>query len=170
MNRADHKDARFFVGTEVERTAQFGNKTLFVVGVQSVKEILHVAGYNDCKHIYIGANMSFNVTEDTATQWEPWEAMVQPLLESGFWVTLDVPIDRVEGLLESGFTESRRFIPMISAKLPYLDQLGYNACIKLDDKDFDSTNPGVWVHPLRNLTTSEQFTCWDSYTKDELLD
>jgi hypothetical protein len=114
--------------------------------------------------------MSFDVTEDTATQWKPWEAMVHPLLDSGFWVTLDIPIDRVQGLLECGFTESRRFIPMISAKLPYIDLLGYNACIKLDDKDFDSTNPGVWVHPLRNLTTREQFTCWDSYLKDELLD
>ena len=58
---------------------------------------------------------------------------------------------------------------MISVKLPYLQQLGYNAIIKLDDKDFKSTNPGVWCHNLHSLLTRETFTDWSKYTKDEVL-
>ena len=72
-------------------------------------------------------------------------------------------------MLECTFIGHRRFIPQISVKLPYLTQLGYNATIKLDDLDFDHSNPGVWCHRLRDLTTTESFTDWDQYGKDEII-
>jgi len=56
---------------------------------------------------------------------------------------------------------------MISVKVPYLQQLGYNATVKIDDKDFDATNPGVWCHSLHALTNPANFTSWREYTKDE---
>ena len=75
----------------------------------------------------------------------------------------------LKALLESGLTEHRRFIPMISVKLPYIQQLGYNATIKLDDKDFEATNPGVWCHNLQSLTNRNVFTDWDEYKNDQPL-
>ena len=49
----------FFVGTEVEHTPAYGQKTLFVVDKQDPNEIIEYArGYN-CTHVYIGANHSF---------------------------------------------------------------------------------------------------------------
>ena len=91
------------------------------------------------------------------------------LLKKGYWITLDFPVTDTEWVLESGYTEYNRFIPMVSVKLPYIDQLGYNACIKLDDKDFDATNPGVWVHKVHDLKTRETFTDWSKYSKDEII-
>ena len=60
---------------------------------------------------------------------------------------------------------------MISVKLPSLQMLGYNATIKLDDKDFAASNPGVWCYNLRDLTstTSNAFTGWDSYNGDRII-
>ena len=58
---------------------------------------------------------------------------------------------------------------MISAKLPNISQLGYNACLKLDDKDFDATNPGVWVHQMHDLKEKAVFTDWSKYTRDEII-
>ena len=58
---------------------------------------------------------------------------------------------------------------MISAKLPYIDQLGYNAWLKIDDKDFDASNPGVWVHRVHDLKTKDLFTHWGKYTTDEII-
>ena len=95
--------------------------------------------------------------------------MVLPLLSEGFWVTLDVEVSQVEGLLESGFTEHNRFIPMISVRIPYIGQLGYNACLKIDDKDFDKSNPGVWVHRMHDLKDKSKFTDWSKYTRDEII-
>jgi len=152
----------YFVGTEVEHTPQYGERTLFVVGLRDPDEICNIADEKQCKHIYLGANMSWE-KNDT------WDNMVLSLLKKGYWVTLDFPIVDIEWVLESGYTEYNRFIPMISAKLPYIGLLGYNACLKLDDKDFDSTNPGVWVHSIHDLQTRNKFTSWDKYSKDEII-
>ena len=57
---------------------------------------------------------------------------------------------------------------MISVKLPYIALLGYNAVIKLDDRDFAATNPGVWCHELHDLMSRDRFTSWDQYSQDEI--
>lgn len=163
-------DESFFVGTEVEHTPAFGLKTLFVVGVQDTTRIHIKYTQNQCEHIYFGANMSFpNPTSDNWKEWEPWEKMIKEILDLGILCTLDVDSTSSEGLLESGLTEHNNFIPMISVKLPYIHQLGYNATIKLDDKDFNATNPGVWCHSVHDLQKREVFTPWANYTKDTLL-
>ena len=89
--------------------------------------------------------------------------------DDGFWCTLDLDVSETEGLLESGLVEKRQFIPQISVKLPYLQQLGYNATIKIDDKDFKATTPGVWCHNLHDLLGRDKFTSWDQYGKDEII-
>lgn len=162
--------ASLFVGTEVEHTPAYNKRTLFVVGVQPVDVIKWWADQEECDHVYLGANMSFDVTENNYDQWQPWENMAIPLLKNSYWVTLDIDIKQVEGLLESGLTEYNRFIPMISAKLPYIQQLGYNACLKIDDKDFDSSNPGVWVHSVHDLQKRSVFTDWSKYTQDKVIE
>ena len=162
----------FFVGIEIERTPAYGMKTLFVVGVHDPYTIMKLASKYECKHIYFGANQSFKTLgiNDAAT-WRPWENMIYVCLDSEheFWCTLDFDVREAEGLLESGLTEKRRFIPQISVKLPYLNQLGYNATLKIDDKDFNATNPGVWCHNLQDLLGRDRFTDWDQYGKDEII-
>jgi hypothetical protein len=75
----------------------------------------------------------------------------------------------VEGLCEGSLVDHALFIPMISVKIPYTKLLGYNATVKIDDKDFHATNPGVWCHSLHDLMNRDQFTSWDQYTKDEIV-
>jgi hypothetical protein len=164
------EDVTFFVGTEIERTPAFGMKTLFVVGVQNEQNIVNLAKDNNCTHIYFGANQSFpNLNTNDIEGWRPWEDMIQYCLDADLWCTLDFDVAQHEGVLESGLTEYRRFIPQISVKLPYLAQLGYNATIKIDDKDFEASNPGVWCVPIGAITQRKYFTNWDEYTKDEII-
>jgi hypothetical protein len=164
------EEVSFFTGVEIEKTPAFGMQTLFVAGVQSVPSILEMAGEHYCKHIYFGANQSFpKIDTDDARVWKQWEVMIQACLDADFWCTLDLDVSCVEGLLEGTLVEHRRFIPQLSVKIPYLTLLGYNATIKIDDKDFDATNPGVWCHRLRDLTTTDSFTDWDQYGKDEII-
>ena len=168
MNRDGHENVTFFTGTEVEHTPAYGKKTLFVVGVQHPTDI--AANLSGCEHIYFGANMSFpKLNVNDAEEWHTWEGMVKYFLERDYLCTLDVDVSCVEGLLESGLTEYHNFIPMISVKLPYVQHLGYNATIKLDDINFKGTNPGVWCHSLHNLLDRKVYTDWSQYTKDETL-
>ena len=170
MNRPEHDNTKFFIGTEVEHTPAYGKKTLFVIGVQNYRDILRIVADQQIEHVYFGANMSFpKIAVNDGAGWAPWETMIYAVLEHNILCTLDIDIACVEGLLESGLTENHNFIPMISAKLPYINQLGYNATLKLDDKDFRATNPGVWCHSLHTLQKRSVFTDWSKYTKDEPL-
>jgi hypothetical protein len=166
----ESSDVTFFIGNEIEHTPAFGMRTLFVVGVQDSQIIDTLAKNNDCTHVYFGANQSFpNPDVNDSQSWRPWEEMIQECLKQGHWCTLDLDASAAEALLESGLTEYRRFIPQISVKLPYLNQLGYNATIKIDDKDFEASNPGVWCIPLNVLTHRRYFTNWDEYSNDEII-
>ena len=120
--------------------------------------------------LYFGANQSFpKLKTDDQKNWERWESMIKELLKKGYKCTLDLDVSCVEGLSQRGLCEYHNFIPMISVKLPYLQQLGYNATIKLDDVDFAKSNPGVWCHSLHNLMDRSVFTDWSKYSKDETL-
>lgn len=170
MIRAGHEEVDFFIGTEVEHTPAFGLKTLFVVGVQDTETILLMAHKNECRHVYFGANQSFpNPAINDLKGWKDWENMILVPLRMGWLCTLDIDVNCVEGLVEGPLCEYNNFIPMISVKLPYLQMLGYNATIKLDDKDFAATNPGVWCHSLHELRDRNKFTDWSKYTKDEVI-
>lgn len=164
------EDIKFFTGKEIEKTPAYNMQTLFVVGVQDFTSIHTLAVANRCTHIYFGANQSFpQLATDEADLWRPWERMIDQCLEADYWCTLDFDVSLVSGVLEMPVIGHRRFIPQISVKLPYLQQLGYNATIKLDDLDFEYSNPGVWCHTLNSLTTRETFTDWDQYGKDEII-
>lgn len=176
-NTGNSDTVSLFVGTEVEHTPAFGKRTLFVVGVQSVTEIQDwlddFANYEDqsrhIEHIYFGANQSFpRLATNDAEEWSAWESMIEPFLDR-YLCTLDIDVSCVEGLAEGALVEHHNFIPMISVKLPYVQLLGYNATIKLDDKDFRASNPGVWCHSLHELKTRRNFTDWSKYTQDQIL-
>jgi hypothetical protein len=162
MNRKGHDDVDFFTGIEVERTPAFGKQTLFVVGVQPVNDIAeHLQG---CEHIFFGANHSFH--PDNNLEWARWEGMIGHFLERGYMCSLDIPVKCVEDFNESGLCEYRNFVPQIRISIPYIKLWNYNTMIKIDDSDFDATNPGVWTHSLHSLMSRRTFTDWDQYNKD----
>lgn len=174
MDRPEHHNVDFFVGAEVEHTPAFGKKTLFVIGIKSEEEILNtIKDLHEIKiyidHIYFGANQSFPLTKLTREEWFPWEEMVMAILTKGYMCTLDIDVAHTEDLTTTRLCEFNNFIPMISVKLPYIQLLGYNATIKLDDKDFRATNPGVWCHSIHELKDRNKFTDWSKYTQDQAI-
>jgi hypothetical protein len=165
MKREGHDNVKFFKGTEVERTPAFGKKTLFVVGIQPIDSIIaHIHGE---EHIFFGANHSFN--PKSPEEWRKWESMITYFLERGRLCTLDIPISAVEEFHEGGLCDYRNFVPQIRVSVPYTKLWNYNTMLKIDDKDFDATNPGVWCHSLHSLMSRETFTGWDDYEGDREL-
>ena len=169
MNREGHDHVNFFFGKEVEKTPAFGKQTLFVVGIQPVDEIVyhfdrHPSGI---EHIFFGANHSFY--PQTPTEWERWEAMIVHFLKLGYVCSLDIPVTHVEDFNDTCLCEYRNFIPQIRISIPYVKLWNYNTMLKIDDNDFDSTNPGVWTHSLHSLMSRRTFTDWDQYNEDSTL-
>lgn len=170
------KGVVFFTGIEIEKTPAYGMRTLFVVDVHSPIVIADLANKHECTHIFLGANHSFDPAKsmilngfDLHNAMERWDGMIIPLLKQGFLVSLDFDVRFVEPVLESGYNEYGNFIPQISVKVPYIKQFNYNTMLKIDDKDFKASNPGVWCHSLHGLMDRSKFTDWREYGKDDPL-
>lgn len=163
-------NVRFFSGFEVEKTPAHLKLTLFVTGINDAQII---RGHLDThKHIFFGANHSFDpATENhSADYYEEWEKMIQPFLQEGYLCSLDIPINAAEMFLDGPLIEYENFIPQLRVPIPYIKQWNYNTMIKIDDKDFQATNPGVWCHRLHTLMDEERFTNWEEYKNDKIVD
>jgi hypothetical protein len=164
MNRAGHEQVDFFNGVEVEKTPAFGLPTLFVVGVQGIDNI--AARLHGQRHIFFGANHSFHPTATDHLSWQRWEHMISHFLRMGKLCSLDIPVECAATFNDTGLCEFNNFIPQIRVSVPYVKLWNYNTMIKIDDHDFDATNPGVWTHSLHSLMSRDTFTSWDKYSKD----
>lgn len=162
-------DAIFFVGIEVERTPAFGLQTLFVTGLQSIEDIESAYVTARCQHIFFGANHSFDPIPNDYDSWVVWEKLIQSFLEKDVLCTLDIPLKHVEEFHETGLCEYDNFIPQIRVPIPYVRLWNYNTMVKIDDKDFKATNPGVWCHSLHDLMAHDKFTDWQKYRNDKIL-
>jgi hypothetical protein len=165
IERQDHDDAVYFVGPEVETSAAFSKKTLFVVGVRGIQQMIDLAREHNCPHIYLGANRSFQNNK-------LWAEIVPALLDEGFWVTLDYPASAqqfVVDTLPGKYAAHPHFIPMVSCIVPYVETFSKNLVLKVDDTDFQGTNTGVWCIPQHDLLDRNRFTPWVDYGNDEVI-
>lgn len=163
------ESVEFFIGKEVEHTPAYGLETLFVVGVKDTKKIAYQLskGSNPIQHIFFGANHSFN--PQTPEEHKLWEQMIFYFLDKDYLCSLDIPINQVEEFHESGYCERDNFIPQIRVPIPYIKLWNYNTMLKIDDRDFKATNPGVWSHSLHTLMDRNKFTDWAQYKEDRKL-
>jgi hypothetical protein len=161
------EDITFFTGVEIERTPAYGMKTLFVTGVQPIEAIIGALANQDIHHIFFGANHSFN--PNGYEEHKEWEEMITHFLNLDMWCSLDIPMSQVEEFNDGGLNEYDQFIPQIRVPIPYIKLWNYNTMLKVDDKDFKATNPGVWCHNLHDLLDRNKFTSWDQYGNDEII-
>ena len=168
-------DVNFFIGNEVEHTPAFGMRTMFVTVVHNIDDIENIVNEENSKldrsyhikHIFFGANHSFN--PQTYEEHKLWEEMIFYFLRKDYLCSLDIPINQVEEFHESGYCEYDNFIPQIRVPIPYIKLWNYNTMVKIDDKDFKATNPGVWSHSLHTLMNRNKFTDWSQYNNDEIV-
>jgi len=159
----DRKKALYMIGTEIEKTPAFSKKTLFVAGYRPHDEISNVAKQHKVMHIYMGANRSFRMNND-------WDLLLTKLLDSGFIVTLDYPVEHHKDLtqaLSKGIWQCRNFIPLATVNVTKLNILSQNLTIKIDDPD--AVNEGVWCWNQHELVDSNKFTGWNEYEDDEII-
>lgn len=171
--RKNHENANFFTGIEIEKSPAYGMKTLFIVGLKTVdtiqKQIDHCNNFK-VEHLYFGANQSFCLPDLHKQEfWYKWTQTIKTFLDRGFWCSLDLNVKDVEALHETGLCEYNTFIPMISVPIPYIRLLNYNATLKIDDKTFAGSNPGIWCHSLHELQILDAFTDWSKYSQDKVL-
>ena len=78
LNTHERQKTDYFIGTEVENTAMKGEKTLFIVGVKEVNDIVERALAHGIRHLYFGTSQSFHPKEET--DWIAWTHMILSLI------------------------------------------------------------------------------------------
>ena len=162
-------DVSYFVGNEVEKTPFYGRRTLFVVGLRNPRKIVKQAKDFTCRHIYLGANMSFKNTNWNEVRVSRLRETIQHLVDNQFQVTLDISktfdLSTIDMFLDSEYFHIMYSLPIANAE-KYQDKI----TVKVDDIGFNKTNTGVWCNPLNKMMNPITKTEWSSYTTDEIIE
>jgi hypothetical protein len=171
QNKVSPTDVTFFIGNNEDNSITKGFNTLFIIGVPDIEEIARVLtqynGEEEVTHIYFGAEQSFKVsTYEDMSEWIP---VIQHFLTLDYWCTLDLDLSLLNFIHETELSSWNQFVPVISVKIPYISDLGYNAIVKIDDSDFNHSNVGVWCHRTHDLMSYDKYTPWGKYADDVVV-
>lgn len=151
-----------FVGTEVEHTPHYGKKTLFVVDMQPVDEVVEAAVAEGVEHIYLAANHSYNKVE--SEQWRDYMIAICNRDAIGSTaITIEVNCLDLDGAVIQ-ICKHYGIHLMVGVAIP-----GYHEdiTVKIDDVDFKASNPGVWCY--NPLASTQGFTPWCDYSQDKVI-
>lgn len=155
-----------FSGKEVEHTPAHGLQTLFLArNDMTFDQILDAAEKVNAQAIYYGANRTFMVNHGMQI------TQMMKFLDRGYYVTIDYPYSIHEEVKERYklIWNRDKFIPFCSIIFPNSEE-DDNLCIKVDDVDFNKTNPGVWTMSMDHFKQSSGFTGWNEYKQDEPIE
>lgn len=147
--------AKLYMGYEAEKTLAHNTWTLYVEGIElDSSKIQSAMDHNNIKHIRFGYNDSFLVANHG--EFVAWETMISSFLKLGYLCTLEFDNSYYGELLEMGLNEYHNFIPVVKLDLSYIDQLNYNATIKIANEN--NSNPGIWTVPVSDIKGKDYFT------------
>ena len=152
-----------FSGIEVEHTPAYGKQPLFLARNDLLfDQIVELAEQVNAEAIYFGANRSFMHNIVHTPQ------LLKKLLDRGYWCTIDYQYSVHKDVKErfADIWNEEKFIPFCSIIFPKSEQ-DDNLCVKVDDVDFNKTNPGVWTMSMNHFKQSSGFTSWKEYKQDE---
>ena len=162
----DNNQVKTFVGKEIEHTQAYGKTTLFLATNQlTTEQISDLAKANNCEAIYFGANrmyrhnLYFQVNQ------------IQKLLNEGFYVTVDYPYTMHNAVKQKFMSvwSAEKFIPFCSIIFENSEE-DKQLCFKIDDRDFQATNKGVWSTTMEKFKQQAGYTSWEEYKSDAPLE
>jgi hypothetical protein len=141
----------FYIGPEINHTAAFSKKTLFVEGWQAYPQmIIATAKEFKATHISLATNDTFSLEYD-------WNTLLTELLDLGFMVTLPYPVELHNRLLldlSRGVLQSRNFVPLPTVHIMDMSKANPNLTLKIDDM----SREGTWSLHFHHLMDSNRFS------------
>ena len=159
-------DVKVFSGFEVEHTPAYGLQTLFLARNDlTFDQIQELAVLSNAEAIYYGANRSYMHNN--------FQQVLQVIkfLEHGYYVTVDYPFE-LHQLVSQKYAltwKHEKFIPFCSIIMPESEE-DTSLCFKIDDIEFNKTNPGIWTMSMKDFKEKAGYTKWNDYKKDEPIE
>ena len=159
-------NVKVFSGLEIEHTPAYGKQTLFLARNDlTFDQIQELAVLSNAEAIYYGANRSY------IHSYFQQVLQVIKFIEHGYYVTVDYPFE-LHQMVSQKYAltwKHEKFIPFCSIIMPDSEE-DTSLCFKIDDVDFNKTNPGVWTMSMKNFKSKAGYTVWDDYKKDEPIE
>ena len=159
-------DIKVFSGVEIEHTPAYGLQTLFLARNDlTFDQIQELAVLSNAEAIYYGANRSYIHSH--------FQQVLQVIkfIEHGYYVTVDYPYE-LHQLVSQKYAltwKHKKFIPFCSIIMPNSEE-DTSLYFKIDDIDFNKTNPGVWTMGMKDFKDKSGYTKWEDYKKDEPIE
>ena len=154
---------KVFSGVEIEHTPAYGKQTLFLARNDlTFDQIQELAVLSNAEAIYYGANRSY------IHSYFQQVLQVIKFIEHGYYVTVDYPFE-LHQMVSQKYAltwKHEKFIPFCSIIMPNSEE-DTSLCFKIDDIDFNKTNPGVWTMSMKDFKEKAGYTKWDDYKRDE---
>ena len=157
------EDVRMSSGKEIEHTPAYGLQTLFLARNDlTLAQIEEQAVMVQAEAIYYGANRTYMHNHGMQL------SQIIQLCDKGYYVTVDYPYELHDEVKEKFniVWKHEKFIPFCSIIFPHTED-DTQLCIKVDDTDFNKTNPGVWTMTMNDFKSKSGHTKWEEYKKDE---
>ena len=157
---------KVFSGVEIEHTPAYGKQTLFLARNDlTFDQIQELAVLSNAEAIYYGANKSYMHNN--------FQQVLQVIkfLEHGYYVTVDYPFE-LHQLVGKKFAlcwKNSKFIPFCSIIMPESEE-DTSLCFKIDDIEFNKTNPGIWTMSMKDFKEKAGYTKWNDYKKDKPIE
>ena len=157
---------KVFSGVEIEHTPAYGKQTLFLARNDlTFDQIQELAVLSNAEAIYYGANRSYIHSH--------FQQVLQVIkfIEHGYYVTVDYPFE-LHQLVSQKYAltwKHEKFIPFCSIIMSNSEE-DTSLCFKIDDIDFNKTNPGVWTMSMKDFKEKAGYTKWDDYKRDEPIE
>ena len=157
------EDVNVFSGIEIEHTPAYGKQTLFLARNDlTYEQIKELCVKVDAEAVYYGANRTYMHNHGMQL------AQMKRLIDDGYYVTVDYDYSIHKEVKEKFkmLWNNELFIPFCSIIFPNSEE-DDQLCIKVDDVDFNKTNPGVWTMTMNHFKQTSGFTSWKDYKQDE---
>jgi len=155
----------YIVGEEIEKTAAFGKKTLFVNIASEPKIIEELITKYKCKHIYFEVSYAISNNKNKKKILKDFRKLAQYFLKKGILVTIDIPNELANTYAD--LTDNKNFILNVAIHFPKMHKLKDNVSIKFVDTEYKGGSGGVYVADLDSIRdTKNNFTPWEDYSAD----
>lgn len=168
--KRDNRVPHFFTGVEVENVPTRGRLTLFCCGPVTETQIAEAVNCTpEICAIYLAANQSYR--QQSPSYWALLAKTVRDsysmpvIVDIGpdYWA--DIVAELPLGSGPAGITI------VLSIDMPHAEDWAHRVHVKVDCSVTGerTVNKGVWVEPLAQLMSDENFTPWSAYTEDKIL-
>jgi len=154
----------YIIGSEIEKTAAFGKKTLIVNKITDCDTLDTMRKEFGCDHVYLEVTYSLHYNKNQNHVLKEYKKIAQYFLKRGITVTIDIPSELAGWYAD--LTDNKNFVMNVAIQIPDMHKLGDRVSMKFVGGEDWNESGGVYVVDFDAIRSKKNFTPWSKYDDD----